>query len=264
MKIYVAQINPTIGDFEGNSALIRAHLQNAKKQGAKLALFPEMALTGYPPDDLLNQRHFLEKMQTTLNNLVQETKGITAIIGTPRGNPRERGKHLHNSAAIITDGELVGFHDKMLLPTYDVFDEHRYFEPGTAITTWTIDGCSVGVTICEDLWEHSQQLTHTSYTRNPVLELEEKRPSLIVNLSASPYCVGRFHHRLQVTSNAAKTLGCPVILCNQVGGNDSLIFDGYSHAVNEKGELIYHAAPFQEDAFLLDLADLPPPMLLFS
>lgn len=253
MKIYVAQINPTIGDFEGNSSIILSQLENAHKENATIVLFPELALTGYPPEDLLNQRHFLDAVQRHLDALIPATKGLIALIGTPRANPSDRGKHLHNSAAILSDGQLLGYHDKMLLPTYDVFDEQRHFEPGTSLSIWPLAGKNVAITICEDLWEHSRQLTHTTYHRDPVCELEPLKPDLVLNLSASPYCVGRFHDRLNVTSTAAKTLNCPIVLCNQVGGNDSLIFDGYSHVVNAEGALIQHAAPFEEGFFVYDV-----------
>ncbi|WP_068469165.1 NAD+ synthase [Candidatus Protochlamydia phocaeensis] len=253
MRILLAQINPIIGDLAGNTARILQSIERGKTGGADIVLLPELALSGYPPEDFLLLPSFMEAVWQHLNQIVQATQGICAIVGLPRGNPDCLEKALYNSAAIIQDGQILGFVNKTLLPTYDVFDERRYFEPGGPTRVWSIKGESVAVTICEDLWQHSGRIQSTHYKRDPVLELKDHHPSVLLNLSASPYSVSKFNTRLQVCLAAAKTLKCPIVLCNQVGGNDSLIFDGYSLVVNESG-LIQCAKGFKEDDLWIDLA----------
>lgn len=259
MRIFVAQIDPTVGDLEGNTQKIIKEIQAGKKANADLVLFSELVLSGYPAEDLLLLPHFIKSIEDYLRQIVQATEGIAAIVGLPRFNPKAQEKQLFNSAAIIQNGSLLGFHDKILLPTYDVFDERRYFEPGDVIKLWEIGNQKIGVTICEDIWQHSDFVKSTSYLKDPVVELEKLKPELIVNLSASPFSVYKPSVRYKVCSKAALAAGCPVILCNQVGGNDSLIFDGYSLYVGSDGILRKHLAGFKEDAYCIDLKkDLPP------
>jgi NAD+ synthase (glutamine-hydrolysing) len=255
MKILIAQINPTIGDFQKNTEKILKSIKHAKELGASIVLFPEMALCGYPPEDLLLLPEFIEMAEQSLNKIIPFTQGITAIIGLPRKNSESSEKHLFNSAAVITDGKLIGYQDKVLLPTYDVFDERRYFDPGTSITVWDIAGKRIAITICEDIWQHSNLLTSTSYTRDPILEYQNHKPDLILNLSASPFHVAKSEARLKVGAKVARTLNCPLLLCNQVGGNDSLLFDGYSLVMNADGSLRQHAKGFEEEDCLVDLAE---------
>lgn len=252
MRVLIAQINPTIGDLEGNTQKILQGIQHARKKSAKLVLFPELCLSGYPPEDFLLLPHFVEAIQKQLEIIIPATEGLTAVIGMPRRNI-EGEKHLYNSAAIIQDKQLLGFQDKTLLPTYDVFDERRYFEPASALTLFKINGWKTAVTICEDIWQHSAVLKYTDYRRDPVKELQAYHPDLILNLSASPYSLHKCPSRIAVCSHAAATLGCPLILCNQVGGNDSLIFDGYSLYIGSKGEILDYAKGFHEDFRLIDL-----------
>lgn len=254
MRILVAQINPTIADLAGNTRRILQAIERGRKQGVNLILLPELALSGYPPEDFLLLPHFMEGVEKHLNQIISASKDVCVIVGLPRRNPHHMEKILYNSAAIIQDQQVLGYVDKALLPTYDVFDERRYFEPGEPSKIWTLQGHKVAITICEDLWQHSGFLQSTYYRRDPILELQGQNPSLLLNLSASPYSVSKFHTRLQVCLTAAKTLRCPVILCNQVGGNDSLIFDGYSMLVNEQG-LIQCANGFKEDDLVIDLAN---------
>lgn len=253
MRILVAQINPTIGDLKGNTHLIIQAINRGKSQKADLVVFPELALTGYPPEDFLLLPHFIQAASDHLHEIVQATEGIAAIVGLPRYNPHKVEKSLYNSAAFIRNRTLVDFADKILLPTYDVFDERRYFEPGVEVKIWELEGEKIAVSICEDLWQHSGLLQTVSYRRDPILEFKGQKPTCMINISASPYSFNKFQTRFQVCLSAARALDCPLILCNQVGGNDSLIFDGYSLYVDRHG-LIQRAKGFAEDEFIVDLS----------
>ncbi|MDP1609139.1 MAG: NAD+ synthase [Chlamydiales bacterium] len=252
MKLMAAQINPTIGDLAGNVKKIIDALQRAKKLVVDIVLFPELSVTGYPPEDLLLDPAFIAEAEAQLEVICPFTKGLLALIGLPRSNPRKGEKFLCNSAAVFRNGELIGFKDKTLLPTYDVFDERRYFEPGDEALLVEYLGWRVAVTICEDIW-HSGALGYTNYEKNPVVSLKKERPDLLLNLSSSPYSFQRKEIRIDICKAAAKTLECPVVLCNQVGANDQLVFDGYSLHVNEKGELLHMAKGFVEEDLLIEL-----------
>ena len=260
MKILAAQINPTIGALTSNTEKILKAIAYGKKAGADLVLFPELALTGYPPQDLLLLPHFLEETKKLLNKIVESSENIAVILGIPRQNPDKKEKPLYNSAAIIQDKKLLGFQDKSLLPTYDVFDERRYFEPAACITLWKLKGKTIGVTICEDIWQHSALLSEVSYRKNPVDELQKEKPDLMLNLSASPFSLNKLQNRLKVCSKAASDLNCPLIYCNQIGGNDSLIFDGYSLYVSASGDLLQIGKGFDEDLMLIDLEAAKKPI----
>lgn len=254
MRVLIAQINPTVGDLEGNCQLILDGIAKAKSLKAHLVLFPELALSGYPPDDFLLLSDFTEAIDRYLEKIVEASKGIAVIVGTPKMNPQGRHLKLCNSAAIIHNQTLIGLQDKSLLPTYDVFDELRYFEPAAKTFVWQLCGKKIGVTICEDIWQHTPAARETSYHRDPVEDLAAQSPDLLINLSASPFRRGRSLERIETCQAIAKTLKCPVLLCNQVGGNDSLIFDGRSVAVNGDAELIDLAKGFEEDFLLVDLS----------
>lgn len=254
MKVALAQINPIVGDLLGNARKITDHIKVAKAQRADLVVFPEMALLGYPPEDLLTLPAFVEGVEKALDSLAQVTQGIAAIVGCVRKNPLKKEKPLHNSAAILIDGKLIGFYDKILLPDYDVFSERRYFEPGKQATLFVIKGKKVAVTICEDIWQHSEVIDDTIYSRDIVVELAAQKPDMVINLSSSPFHIGRPSMRFAICEKAAATLQCPLLLCNQVGGNDSLIFDGYSCCINSAGKLVAHAQGFTEDLLLFDTA----------
>jgi NAD+ synthase (glutamine-hydrolysing) len=253
MKVLVAQLDPTIGDFSGNVQKIIHALEHAQKEKADVVLFPELAICGYPPEDLVLHDHFVTSSEDTLQKIIPHTKGLMALLGLVRRNLSHGEKGLLNSAAVIQDGKIVGFHDKALLPTYDVFDERRYFEPGTEFKTWVWKGKKIGVLICEDIWQHAGYVGNTRYACDPVLEYQKLKIDLLLNLSASPYQYQKPDVRVQVCQKAAKTLKCPVILCAQVGANDQLVFDGYSVYVNEKAELCQLAKGFAEDLMMVDL-----------
>lgn len=259
MKILVAQLNPTVGDLDKNTQKILEAMDHGRKVGADIVLCPELSICGYPPEDLVYHRSFIDSMELHLERIAKASKDITVLVGLARRAVLEGEKHLHNSAAIISNGHLLGFQDKWLLPTYDVFDERRYFEPGQSTRVWEIGGKRIGVIICEDIWQHAGYVDYTRYERDPVLALQPLKPDVLLNLSASPYQFQKPDIRVDVCAKAAKTLGCPVILCCQVGANGQIIFDGYSVHVNEEGKLCHLGKGFVEDKMLVDLdADICP------
>ncbi len=252
MKIMVAQTNPTVGDIEGNTEKVLAALARARKEGAGAVLFSELTLSGYFPDDLLLEHRFIESIAAKIPLIAEATKGLFVVVGLPRKNETGTEKPLYNSAAVFADGKLLGFQNKTLLPTYDVFDERRFFEPGTEWPIWEYGGERIAITICEDVW-------HDHYRTDPVEQLRPHKPTVMLNLSGSPYSYRRLQARYPVFARAARQLECPVILCNQVGANDQIIFDGYSFCLNAKGECVAHAKGFVEDTLLVDLRHLPTP-----
>jgi len=254
MNIHLIQFNPIVGDLVGNAEKIIHHIRQGKQKGANLVVFSECALTGYPPEDLLLLPHFIDDVDYKLQLIASETQGISAIVGTPRKNPHAGEKPLYNSAAILGDGEIIGFQDKVLLPTYDVFDERRYFESGKDIALWEIGGKKVAITVCEDIWHHSEAVIQSSYEKDPIILFNQLEPELLINISSSPYSVNKPTVRFNVCTKAAQTLNCPVLLCNQVGANDSLIFDGYSLFCDKNGELLACASGFQEETLEIDLS----------
>jgi NAD+ synthase (glutamine-hydrolysing) len=253
MKVLVAQLDPTIGDFSGNVQKIIQALSYAREKKIDIVLFPELTICGYPPEDLVLHDHFVTASEDALQKILPHTKGLMAVVGLVRRNLARGEKSLLNSAAILQDGKIVGFHDKALLPTYDVFDERRYFEPGSEFKSWPWKGKTIGVLICEDIWQHAGYVGDTRYACDPVLEMQKLKIDLLLNMSASPYQYQKPDVRVKVCQKAAKTLKCPVILCAQVGANDQLVFDGYSVYVNGKGELCQLAKGFQEDLMVIDL-----------
>ncbi len=255
-------MNPTIGALDENCKKIVRMIDQARQKGARIVLFPEMCVTGYPPEDLLFLPSFINAVTEVLKKIISASQGMTVIVGCVRENPDGGEKKLYNSAALIENGELIGFQDKMLLPDYDVFSERRYFEPGSHINTWDIGGRAIAVTICEDIWQHASAVEHATYRRDPVLELISQKPELLINLSASPYHMMRFDKRLHVCRSVAKTLNCPILYCNQVGGNDSLIFDGNSLCIDEHGHLVSKAKGFEEDLLVVDIDQKHKPLAI--
>jgi NAD+ synthase (glutamine-hydrolysing) len=252
MRVLVAQLNPVIGAIQKNVEKIIASLKSARKKKADIVLFSELTICGYPPEDLLLHQEFLEAVEAGLQTIIPQTNGLMVVVGTIRKSDHIQEKSLFNSAAIIQDKKLVGFYDKCLLPTYDVFDERRYFLKGAGSQIWEWKGKKIGVLICEDMWQHSGYMKNINYSVDPVIDLESSNPDLILNLSASPYQFQKPDTRVKVCERAAQTLKCPVILCAQVGANDQLIFDGYSVYVNEEGKLCQLAKGFEEDEILVD------------
>lgn len=256
MKIAIAQLNPTIGDIFGNSHLILEAAKKAEVEGANLLLTPELSLIGYPPRDLLLNPSFIAAAGAQLQQLAQALPPKLAVIaGTvvPNANAVQLGgKSLFNSAVLLQNGAVKKVFHKRLLPTYDVFDEDRYFEPGENSNYFNIGELKIGVTICEDLWNNEEFWGKRSYAGDPVSDLAKLGVDLVVNLSASPYSAGKRGVRSAMLQHSVIRCGIPIIYANQIGGNDDIIFDGSSFAVNRKGDLIQVLASFKTDFAVLE------------
>lgn len=253
MNICIAQLNYTVGDFKGNTGKILAVLEEARAAGADLAVFSELALCGYPPEDLLLEEGFVEEMEQCLQKVIKASLDLFVVVGLARKNPSKTCNRFFNSAAIIENGVLLGFHDKWLLPTYDVFDESRYFEPGTFCRTWEYKGKKIAVLICEDIWQQAADLCGLSYARDPVETLAQEQIDCLINISASPYHLQKLDLRIEVCRKTVERLKCPLILCCQVGGNDQLIFDGSSLFLDAKGTALQIAKAFEQEVCIWDL-----------
>ncbi|HIK04830.1 MAG TPA: NAD+ synthase [Trichormus sp. M33_DOE_039] len=256
MKIAIAQLNPIIGDLSGNAQKILEVAQQAAANGVRLLLTPELSLCGYPPRDLLLNPSFVEAMSMNLQQLAQDLPAnLAVLVGTVEKNAQAHitgGKNLFNSIALLENGKVKQFFHKRLLPTYDVFDENRYFEAGLQANYFTIDNIDIGVTICEDLWNDEEFWGKRNYAANPIADLSILGVDLIVNLSASPYTVGKQRSREEMLQHSAVRFQQPIIYTNQVGGNDDLIFDGFSFAVNAKGEVMCRAQGFTTDVVIIE------------
>lgn len=257
MKLAIAQLNLVIGDLRGNAAQILAVAQQAAAQGVRLLLTPELSLCGYPPRDLLLSPSFVEAMGATLQQLALDLPpALAVLVGTAEPNLRSRtlgGKPLHNSIALLQQGQVQQQFHKRLLPTYDVFDENRYFEPGQCPNVFTLEGWTLGVTICEDLWNDEQFWGMRNYSSDPVADLANQGVALILNLSASPYVASKQQFREAMLRHFATRYSLPLIYANQVGGHDELLFDGSSVAFNRQGSLVARAKSFEEDLLFLTL-----------
>ena len=253
MRIALAQINPTVGDIPGNAELIRAAISKAKSEKARLIVFPELAIIGYPPKDLLLKPAVLDQCHAAVEKLAEQSQGITAVIGLPLRSEHPTGRTLHNAAAICQQGQVVGYRLKHLLPTYDVFDERRYFEPGPRVELTEIDDLKLGISICEDLWNDQDTFSRQLYHDNPIDELATAGAQLFINASASPYVVRKHDFRLKLMANVARKHRIPMVYCNQVGGNDELVFDGNSCVIGADGKVVAHAKDFEEDLLIVDL-----------
>lgn len=253
MKALLAQINPTIGAIKENTNRIIAIIEKYR-ESTDIIVFPELTICGYPPEDLLLHPAFIDDCEIALNKIILHTKDLLVLVGLPRKNTSRKEKPLYNSVAVIHDTKLLGFKDKTLLPTYDIFDEKRYFEAGKEEKIFDFNGKKIGIFICEDIWEHSGALEVAHYRKDPVNEMLKLKPDLAINVSASPYYYKKIDVRTKVVQKAAKTLKCPMLYCNQVGANDQLVFSGYSFSVDEKGELIAVGKGYEEDFILVDFS----------
>ncbi|WP_341531150.1 NAD+ synthase [Nostoc sp. UHCC 0302] len=268
MKIAIAQINPIIGDLPGNAQIILEMAQRAAAKGVRLLLTPELSLCGYPPRDLLLNPSFIEAMGITLQQLARDLpSNIAVLVGTVEQHTKAHvtgGKTLFNSIALLEDGKVKQLFYKRLLPTYDVFDENRYFEAGLQANYLTLDNIHIGVTICEDLWNDEEFWGKRSYTVNPIADLTILGVDLIVNLSASPYSVGKQRFREVMLKHSAVRFQQPIIYANQVGGNDDLIFDGWSFALNRQGEIVSRARGFETDLLVVEFDEVQRDLQLAS
>src|SRR6266481_3328202 len=250
MKIGFAQINPTVGDLNGNCELIISAYERLAAAGAELVLTPELAITGYPPQDLVFKSRFVPENLALLEKLHAEVGESALLVGFVDRN-EERGKPFHNAAALLERGKPIRKMYKSLLPTYDVFDEDRYFEPATRIESFEVQGKKIGVTVCEDIWT-DEYLSRPLYDVEPVRRLVEQDSEIILNLSASPFRLHEPARRFEMIAAQARTYQRPICYCNVVGGNDQLVFDGNSIAVNAFGKLIAQLAAFREDEKVVD------------
>ncbi len=268
MKIALAQIDPTVGDFTGNLEKIVAMSRRAAEKGARLTVFSELALCGYPPADLLEKPSFLARCRTMVEELAEATRALSTAILIGVALPVEEGgratdgaterprssglKPAFNAAVLLDKGQRLLEQHKRLLPFYDVFDEQRYFLPANRQRTVELDGVRLAVTICEDAWNDKNFWPRPLYAVDPVEELMRERPAVHINLSASPFWHGKRALRRQMLAAIARRDGVPVLMCNQVGGNDSLIFDGSSFALDAHGQTIAQAVSFAEDLVFVD------------
>jgi NAD+ synthetase len=276
VKIALAQINPTVGDFSGNLERIVAVSRRAVELGARLTVFSELCICGYPPADFLEKPSFLARCRTAVDELTAATgelqtavlAGVALAAEGESGNPgspatgrrRWGGKPAVNAAVLLDGGRLLLEQHKRLLPFYDVFDEQRYFAPSPSQQVVELDGVRLAITICEDAWNDKNFWPRRLYKNDPMEELMRQKPAVHINLSSSPFWHGKRAIRREMLAAIARRDGVPVLMCNQVGGNDSLIFDGSSLALDGRGELIAQAASFEEDLVVIDLhAPLDPP-----
>ncbi len=253
MRIALAQINPTVGDVAGNADLICKKIHQARHAGARLVVFPELALVGYPPRDLLLKAGLVEANLAALDRIARETEGIATIVGYVDRNQSKVGRPFHNALAVIDNGQLRASKFKSLLPTYDVFDEARYFEPGPAEVVVDVDGWRFGLSVCEDIWNPDDPDLRALYPHDPIADIARLQPDAIINISASPFVLDKYETRLALLRRQTAMHRVPVIYCNQVGGNDELIFDGASLAMDAGGSIIAQAHDFQEDLCVFDL-----------
>lgn len=255
MKIALAQINTTVGDFAGNAERIVKFAAAAKERGADLAVFPELALCGYPPRDLVERPEFVRRSEQELERLAGRLPpGLAAVVGYVRRSHAREGKPVSDAAALVEDGKIRLDYAKILLPFYDVFDESRYFEPGRDLGIFERGGLRAGLTICEDIWNDKHFWKKRLYPRDPAAETVAAGARLLVNIASSPYNTQKIQVRYDMLQAFAREHAAAVVYVNQVGGNDQLIFDGSSMAFNARGELCARAKSFEEDLVIFDTA----------
>jgi NAD+ synthase (glutamine-hydrolysing) len=252
VKIALGQINPTVGDFSGNAAKITEYAHRAKQAGAGLILFPELAVCGYPPRDLVERPSFVARNRESAEGIAKDTSGIAVICGLVTPGDSDTGKSVMNSAALLLDGKIAFIQSKMLLPTYDVFDEMRNFAPAKKQELFPFCGNRMALTICEDAWNDKQFWVKRLYTVDPVETLIREGGNFVLNISASPFWIGKRELRRDMLASIARQHKVPVALVNQVGGNDSLVFDGSSIVLNREGQVIAQGKSFEEDLVYFD------------
>ena len=260
MKIALAQIDTTVGDLRGNSGKLLEFYRRGVVAGTDVVMTPELAITGYPPRDLLAKHRFVDDNLRALDELAAQIGPTALLVGYVDFNPKRPGRDYVNAVALIQNGKILARRHKMLLPTYDVFDEDRYFQPAESNTVLDFAGQRLGLTICEDIWTQDY-LPARLYERSPIHDLmrDGTRAQLLLNLSASPYHLGKERVRHDMLAAVAQQYKVPVVYCNLVGGNDELIFDGNSLAFDASGNLLAQGAAFAEDLVIVDLAGSPQP-----
>lgn len=260
MKAALAQINTVIGDFEGTVRKVADSVKKAKQGKADLIAFPELTTTGYPPRDLVEVPAFVDQNLRALEEIARLAQGIAIVIGTVGRNDQPGGKPLFNAAALCRNGKVEARYAKNLLPTYDVFDEGRYFEPGTRAGLWDLSGTDkkIGISICEDAWNDKLFWEKRLYPRDPIEEQVGAGVHCLLNISASPYSLGKDRLRRDMLQALALKHGVPLLYVNLVGGNDELVFDGRSLAINDRGEILAEGKAYEEDLILVDLERMTP------
>jgi NAD+ synthase (glutamine-hydrolysing) len=253
MKVACGQINPTIGDFKGNCEKVLSFAARAKEAGCSIVVFPELCLCGYPPMDLLEYELFVEENLKALRQVqIGAPKGIGIVVGYVDRNRARPGKGLLNAASLLADGRIIHTQAKTLLPTYDVFDEARWFEPAAARSIVSFQGEKLGIAICEDIWWEGEPAPGLRYPVDPVAELLDAGATLILSPSASPFHAGKPRIRLDLLSRIGKTSGVPVVYVNTVGANDNIIFDGQSMVTSKEGKLVFLGKAFEEELAVVD------------
>lgn len=250
MKIALAQLDYHIGNFDSNKNKIIAAIRNAEHQQADLIVFSELCISGYPPRDFLEFNHFIQQCEKTLNDIAPHTTRVAALIGSPRRNPVVEGKDLYNAAFFLHEGKVVQVIDKTLLPTYDIFDEYRYFEPNKVFHVIPFKGKKLAVTICEDIWNVGND--NPLYTVCPMDELMAQQPDLMINLSASPFSYEQHRERIKVIRANVARYRLPMVYVNQTGAHTQLIFDGGSLVMNERGEIAEQLPFFKEEIRMVE------------
>lgn len=253
MRVTIGQINTTNGDYEGNTASILRAIERAKKDNSDLVVLPEVAVQGYMSFDWFLDRDMARAVLAPLDKIIAATEGLTAVIGTVRPTEPPASRRLYNSAAVIRNGKLLGFADKTLLPEYDVFDDPRYFEPARERHLFRLESASLGVAVCEDLWNDKTFWKERLYPHDPADELIELGASVLVSINASPFNKAKMGMRCDMVRHRAKLAGLPIVFVNLVGANDGIIFDGASIVADCRGEIILQAPPFEEFFGTVDL-----------
>ncbi len=260
MKITIAQLNYHIGNFNSNKLQILNAIKKAKEEGSRLIIFSELCIPGYPPLDLLDHPDFIEKCDLTVNEIAKECTGITAIVGSPTLNKKPEGKKLFNSALVLSEGRIIFQANKALLPTYDIFDEYRYFEPEKTFSVFEFEGLRIALTVCEDLWDEqpfdNEFEKSRLYTVSPMEELSRQHPDILINISASPFSYRKIESKADIFRSKAIKYNIPVITVNQTGANTELIFDGASKAISKNGEIRKQLPFFEEAVETFSLTDI--------
>ncbi|HEY0261840.1 MAG TPA: nitrilase-related carbon-nitrogen hydrolase, partial [Chitinophagales bacterium] len=250
MQIALAQLNIHVGNFEQNTRKIIDAINNAKAQNAELVVFSELSVCGYPSRDFLEFKHYIDLCKKAIDEIAKHTTDIAAIVGAPCVNPEAQGKDLFNSAYFLYQGKVQQIIHKALLPTYDVFDEYRYFEPAKTFNVVEFKGKKIAVTICEDIWNVGNE--NPLYTIAPLDVLVKQNPDFIVNLSASPFSYNQYEERLRVINANCTRYNLPMIYVNQIGAQTEIIFDGGSVVANAQGEVVKQLSFFKEDFAIVD------------
>src|SRR5215203_186933 len=246
MKVTIAQINSTNGDIAGNVKKIVEAISKAKADGSELIVFSKLITHGYTSQDWFQDPDIIQHSLDPLKEIIPATEGITAIVGTIRPNEDRDGRRLYNCAAVIHDGELLGFADKALLPEYDVFDDPRYFEPGNNRRIFEVNGVKLGVVVCEDFWNDKTFWKERLYENDPTDEVIAMGADVIISVNASPFNKGKIKLRCDMVAHRAKLQKTPIVFVNLVGGNDGIIFDGASLIADSEGDIILQAGAFEE------------------